>query len=134
MLKGYLFRLKDDGKATLGVLQLYDQTEKMLELKTLELPWKNNQKKMSCIPKGKYWCEPRKTAKYGNHFHVQNVPDREMILIHAFNFVSQTEGCIGVGWDYADINKDGIWDITKSKLALEKLVEMAPNGFELNIV
>ena len=72
---------------------------------TLELPWRDNQSNFSCIPKGKYYCEIRKSPKYGKIYEVTEVEDRSHILIHAGNwggdvtkgFKSNINGCILLG-------------------------------------
>ena len=61
---------------------------------TLELPWLDNQRRISCIPKGVYKVIPRSSAKYKEHLHVTNVPGRDLILIHPGNKAQDTNGCI----------------------------------------
>ena len=78
---------------TEGTLSFGDQT-----LFTLEKPWNSNQRGISCIPEGEYPC----IIAPSEHFqrlmpHLLNVPDRDGILIHPANYVSQLEGCIAVG-------------------------------------
>jgi len=113
---------------TLGTL-----TGPGINLVTMELKWLNNESKKSCIPEGTYVALPRTSPKYGKHFHIQNVPNRDLILVHNCNFASQLLGCQGVGLSFADINNDGVMDITNSKIALKKLVDRFPEGFELEI-
>jgi len=71
---------------------------------TLELPWKNNAKKISRIPAGQYLC----TRHFSNRlkawtFLLNNVPFREGVLVHCANLAEQLEGCIAVGNGYDDI-------------------------------
>ena len=49
----YLSRLDDNGKETIGYSH-YSNGFDSLALNTLELPWKNNQENISCIPIGTY--------------------------------------------------------------------------------
>lgn len=68
---------------------------------TLELPWKENKVRVSCIPKGVYDVKRRqanesKSFKY-EHLHVQNVPGRTWILFHVGNWPKDILGCIAVG-------------------------------------
>ena len=42
-------------------------------------------------------------------------------------------GCIGVGSKIGDITGDGIPELLDSKNTLNKLLEIAPNGFVLEI-
>jgi len=63
--------------------------------KTIELPWKDNEKGVSCIPEGKYFIRPRYSAKHGAHFELVDVPSRSLILIHpANNALAELKGCI----------------------------------------
>lgn len=100
---------------------------------TLELPWKENKRRISCVPVGTYKVVRRWSKKYGDHFHLTNVPNRNLILIHAANYVSDLLGCIGVGSEYAFINKDAILDISNSKKTLAKLLKELPLEFDLLI-
>jgi hypothetical protein len=62
---------------------------------TIELPWKNNEKKVSCIPEGKYLLKKRYTAKFKWHIEIMNVPNRGAILFHpANNALTELNGCI----------------------------------------
>ncbi|WP_038268643.1 DUF5675 family protein [Zhouia amylolytica] len=62
--------------------------------KTLELPWKDNQRSVSCIPEGTYKVKSRYSTKFGEHLLVEGVPDRSYILFHPANDVKELEGCI----------------------------------------
>ena len=62
---------------------------------SIELPWKNNHRQVSCIPEGRYELKKRHTAKHGWHLILANVPDRQLILIHAANDAKkELQGCI----------------------------------------
>lgn len=62
---------------------------------TIELPWKNNQPQISCIPEGSYWISKRYSPRFEWHLHVQDVPERSMILIHPANHaMKELRGCI----------------------------------------
>ncbi len=106
----------------------------VFSFKTLELPWKDNEKMVSCIPAGKYTCVKRNSKKYGDHFHVTNVSNRDMILVHPANKVSELRGCLAPGVTHADIDKDGIIDVTSSVATMKKLLSILPDKFELEIV
>ena len=67
---------------------------------TLELPWKDNEKRLSCIPKGVYEVNKRHTeeSKYKyEHLHILDVEDRELILMHIGNYPKNSKGCILLG-------------------------------------
>ena len=62
---------------------------------TIELPWKNNEKRVSCIPEGKYFLRKRYSAKFKWHLEVIGVKNRTLILFHsANNAQKELNGCI----------------------------------------
>jgi hypothetical protein len=62
---------------------------------TIELPWKENQRRISCIPEGRYELKKRYTPRFGDHLLVKDVPGRTNILLHAFNdALAESKGCI----------------------------------------
>lgn len=110
-----------------------------LELVTLELPWRGNQRRVSCIPEGHYDCYYGSSSK-GNVYHVGGVPGRDGILIHAGNWAgdktkglrSDVEGCILLGMRRAVLS--GQDAVTESKRACEVFKEfMDGQSFHLTI-
>ena len=62
---------------------------------TIELPWKENQSRVSCIPEGKYELTKRYSQRFKWHLLMNNVVNRSYILIHAFNdAVKESKGSI----------------------------------------
>jgi hypothetical protein len=62
---------------------------------TIELPWKENQKKVSCIPEGKYFIKKLYSKKFQWHLEVFDVQHRSLILFHpANNALQELNGCI----------------------------------------
>lgn len=62
---------------------------------SIELPWRNNERGVSCIPEGVYELKLRFTDHFGRHYLVKDVPGRTMILVHPFNHaVKESRGCI----------------------------------------
>lgn len=110
---------------TLSDIRLMDGSRKVFECKGLELPWRNNERKVSCIPEGAYKLVRRNSARFGDHFHVVDVPNRTFILIHHGNYTSDIEGCLLVGSRHQDINGDGIIDVTSSRFTMAKLLNAA---------
>lgn len=124
----------DCNKQTLGILFVVDSMNRIIyKCFTLELPDFGNQKKVSSIPVGGYKVAKRNSPKYGNHFHILDVPNRDFILIHQGNYYTQIEGCVLVGNDLTDVNKDGIVDVINSVATMRRLNELLPNNFELEI-
>ncbi|TRW97065.1 DUF5675 family protein [Flavobacterium gawalongense] len=62
---------------------------------TIELPWKNNEKRVSCIPEGKYLLKKRYSRKFQWHIEMVDVKNRSFILLHpANNAQKELNGCI----------------------------------------
>lgn len=103
--------------------------------KTMELPWKNNERSISCIPEGSYKVikQPPKEDRPYPYFRLPNVAGRSGILIHRISYVSGLKGCIGVGMEFNDLNKDGVPDIIRSGEALTMLINKLPDEFTLVI-
>lgn len=129
-------------KQTHGTLTVYDGEEEVFKCKTLELPDLDNQQSISCIPEGVYDTIPRTSQKYKDHLHISNVEGRSLILIHPANYVGSVNprtgapdlrGCVAVGDKYGDITGDGIVEILNSGNTFKKLMEVAPEGFELTV-
>lgn len=133
-MKVELKRIYKCDKQVLGIMTLFDDLSfPYYEVRTLELPDKENQKEISCIPCGEYEVVKRYSEKYKDHFHILNVPNRDYILIHNANFVRQLKGCIAVGFSHSDIDGDGLRDVTESKKTLKALNKQLPDKFNLII-
>lgn len=76
-------------EATTGYMLMPDGEQ----LNTLEPPWKNNKRNISCIPQGQYRIKRDKTGRH-QWFSVQDVPDRFAIELHEGHHVNHSDGCI----------------------------------------
>jgi hypothetical protein len=117
-------------QSTMG--ELFLNGEKMCD--TLELPWLDNKRSISCIPDGEYKARLRYPRESGSrdylHILVQDVPDRDYILFHRGNTAKDTRGCILVGLkSQQDI-------VQNSTLALELLLKEIINlgTTEMNLI
>lgn len=62
---------------------------------TIELPWHDNAKRVSCIPEGEYVLRKRYSKKFRWHIEVVDVENRSFILFHpANNALRELNGCI----------------------------------------
>lgn len=134
-----LRRFEYGEKETLGWLYVMDNKTTLGVFSTLERAWLNNAKNLSCIPTGRYVCTRRNPTQKFNYEHllINGVPNRDAILMHIGNFaVRDSSGCVLVGTDFSDINGDGITDITESRKAFTKLMNMLPKtgNIELYII
>lgn len=98
---------------TLGVL--HDDNQAFCV--TLEDPWNNNKRNISCIPTGLYNCVPHSGPSFQNVWRLLEVPGRSDILIHAGNTEADTRGCILLGTSFVP---DGA-HIAGSKIALNAM-------------
>ena len=111
-------------KSTLGKLYLNGE----MFCQTLELPYLDNQRSISCIPEGSYKVRtrlPRESATRDYvHLLVQDVEGRSYILVHIGNFPKDTKGCI---------QQDRV---NNSRLAMELLIKEILNlgGTNINLI
>jgi hypothetical protein len=92
-----IIRIEDSDEGTWGVMVFGQE-----HCRTLELPWRNNRRQVSCIPPGRYRCVMRSSSKFGRVYQALGVPDRSGILFHSANLAgdvrlgwsSQLQGCI----------------------------------------
>lgn len=126
-----LTRQFDTAKQTMGMLQAAGYTARWC---VIEKPWKDNQHQISCIPKGTYKLTIEKNPTFGECFRVNNVKDRDGILIHAGNYNSDTHGCILPGSAFMYINKDGDLDTSSSVTTLGVLVTIAKKYSKVTLV
>lgn len=140
----YLTRYYRSDVQCRGILEVIEDGETVYECKTLELPWKDNENNVSCIPPGPgaaeaavYDLRHRAASESGTfdypHFIVEGVDGRSYILIHAGNLFSQILGCILVGTDWVDINDDGHPDVVNSGETLSKLRDTVADGVKLTV-
>ena len=84
-------------KSTIG--ELFINGERFCD--TLENPWINNKKNVSCIPRGEYKVRLRLARESATrdylHLLVEDVENRSYILFHIGNTPKDTSGCILVG-------------------------------------
>lgn len=123
---------------TQGAFIIFEGINIVYQCVTIELPWLNNKRGISCIPEGIYNVEKYDSATKGECFWVKDVPDRTSILIHKGNYGTgkkvDTLGCILPGSKFSDINWDGALDVIESTVTLKKLLEILPEKFQLNIL
>ena len=101
---------------------------------TLENPWLDNQRRISCIPEGEYPVRLRYPRESGSkeylHLLVQDVPNRDMVLFHIGNTAKDTRGCLLVGLG----SKQNI--VNNSRLAMDLLIKEIINlgGENINLI
>jgi hypothetical protein len=97
-----------------------------LMMYSIELPWKDNHTRVSCIPEGKYELVKRWSPKFNRHLQILNVPGREYILIHPANeALRELKDCIAPVCFLTGAGK-GI----RSRKALETLTSLVYGVFD----
>ena len=135
-MKATLVRFRHDEVQTLGLFTIYkvdSQYEDMPlgSFMTLELAWRDNQRRISCIPEGKYELHPWQSAKFGKCLRV-TMPGgdatitggRTGILMHKGNRFDQILGCILPGLILEDLNNDGHLDVKYSQAAMTAITDL----------
>lgn len=104
----------------------------LLEYKHIELPWKNNERNISCIPANIYSAVAINRWSNGKYaIWILEVPNRSEILIHQGKFVKHLLGCKAPGENFADLDNDGIIDINGSDKVMKELEKIIPVGLEI---
>lgn len=100
-----------------------------MKLFTLELPWRDNQFQISCIPEGIYKCVWHLSPKFGWTYLLTGTAPRTHILFHAGNYPKDSWGCILLG---KSREIDRVW---QSRQALQEFYsELEREPFKLEIV
>ena len=130
MINLLLIRNTFSKKSTIG--ELFLNGERICD--TLENPWVDNQRNISCIPEGQYPVRirlPRESATRDYiHLLVKDVKDRDYILFHIGNTAKDTSGCILVGLgSQQDV-------VNNSRLAMDLLIKEIINlgGENINLI
>ena len=92
---------------------------------TLENPWFENKKWVSCIPTGEYEVWPYSSQKYPDVYEIKFVENRTHILFHWGNYERDTSGCILLGLSAGMMN--GQPSVQKSRKAVEYFLKLT-NG------
>ena len=134
-MKARLERILYGSKQTVGKWYCLNDSDFIkASFNTIELAWNNNETYISCIPEGSYWVEKRYTKQRGWHLHIKDVENRIWILVHVGNYYTQIEGCILPGMNLKHINSDDLIDVDQSQKALDKILDIMPDEFELEIL
>ena len=92
-----LIRVSYTQRGTFGVMLDEDNFPFCL---TIERPWKDNKRNVSCIPKGNYECERVYSPTFGVTFKITKVKGRSHILFHKGNLMEDSHGCIILGEEF----------------------------------
>jgi len=121
-----IIRLEEWKKGTIGTMLVNGESF----CTTLELPWLNNKRNVSCIPTGTYECyrvysELVYKISKGKHketFEIGDVPNRTYCRFHAGNTPKDTGGCVLLG-QYPGKLKEGERAILNSGNTFSRFME-----------
>ena len=120
-------------KNTLGFVTLTNQRGKIIfNSVSLELPFLENKKQISCIPTGTYRAIKTKSQSKGEVLMLKQVPNRTSILVHVGNYSKDTLGCILLGRNIEFSEGTNEHYITQSRLTMSSLLSLCSD--ELFIV
>jgi len=124
-MKILIERYDYSNKQTIGRIHLLNDKDTVIEsYYSLELPDKDNRKRISCIPEGIYMAHKHTSPKFGKCLWIKDIPNRSEVLIHRGNYYTDILGCILIGSDLKDINKDGVLDVVNSSNSVKSLLKM----------
>jgi hypothetical protein len=104
---------------TLGWLNVFDGPIRLYRRPCLELPWKDNENDVSCVPAGEFPLHKEASAAFHmDLWELKLVPARGECKVHGANYPHELRGCIAPGMIHADLDKDGKLDVGRSKVAL----------------
>ena len=124
-----LYRLAAREDATLGMLVIDD----LPFCATLEEPWKENRRRVSCIPAGTYDVDWSFSPKFGKVLPIlREVKGRKYIRIHTGNHTGHISGCLLVGEKHELVR--GIPWVMSSRATFERFsVAVKRQAFTLKI-
>lgn len=105
-----------NNKQCLGVCHVEIGGEFVFKSESIERGDNDNQARISCIPSGTYLVVLEYSPRFNKKlWEVKGVVGRSECKFHAANFSRQLNGCIALGTKRADIDSDGLIDVTNSK-------------------
>ena len=108
-----------------------DSNNILFTSQSLERGWLSNAKNISCIPAGIYKLRLEWSPRFQKDlWEIYGVPNRRECKFHAANFSRQLNGCIALGQKRADLDSDGLMDITNSRNTMKKFHKAMEGGTE----
>ena len=130
-----LTRVVFEPEQILGHLSVLDECKQIFQCRTLELPWRDNAKGLSCIPPGCYPLVYEWSPRFEMMlWEIYDVPGRSECKFHTANYVRQLNGCIALGDLHTDLNGDGQRDIRNSRATVERFNETLAHRPYLTVI
>lgn len=138
MQTAHLLRLNPSDEGTFGRIILANGD---IGPQTLELPWRDNERNISCIPLGRYLCHWYKSATWGWVYSIESVPQRGQIRIHWGNYAgditkgwkTDSAGCILLGERQGELRGQKVI-LNSRTTTIDFFRQMRRDDFILNII
>lgn len=141
MKRARLQRLETSDHGTVGRLS----ADGLGALFTMEPPWRDNRRSVSCILPGTYRVIPHRSPRFGRCLLVTDTPGRSHILFHAGNLGgdkslglrTHTAGCVLPGLHRGKLKtRSGKMQraVLASRPAFRAIMEWAAAPFELEVL
>ena len=123
-----IIRYLSNSKITLGIIKVDGLN---IPLYSCELPWKNNKRRISCIPVGKYIVKSYISPSKGKCLIIEGVVGRKYILFHPGNKPIDSNGCVLPGLSTGYLNGD--LSVLQSRDAMAILIDNVKKPTQLVI-
>jgi hypothetical protein len=131
-----IYRFWKDLNQTLGnCTVLNDDLKPLFSSLSLERGWRDNQARVSCLPLGEYKLKLEFSHKFQmDLWEIKGTEPRTECKFHSANYWYQLNGCIALGRNLADINRDGYSDITSSRSTMRAFHKAFGNDKEAILI
>ena len=132
----YLLRYKGGKKQTLSTHLVVNERGKVLyNGYVLELAWRDNARRVSCVPAGVYPLKLEHSPKFGRKlWEAYEIPKRSETKFHNGLTHKSSEGCYITGEYPFDITGDSLEDVLGSKDALQEFMDAMGDDTEARLV
>lgn len=131
-----IFRSFQDGKQTSGICTILNEDRfALFSAVCLERGWQNNERNVSCLPRGKYPL----VLEYSNRFNkdlweIKESEPRTECKFHSASFWQDLNGCISLGARYKYIDTDDYLDLSYSKFMMDRFHSVLKDFDKVNLV
>ena len=124
-----IIRVQQNARQTLSVVTV----DRQVVCFALELPWRMNERSISCIPCGTYDARKYISKKYNRVcICLAGVHGRDYVSIHPGNTINDTHGCILPGMSVKKDTFDTLKVVESSK-ALNEILKLSSDFINITI-
>jgi len=117
-----IFRTFQDKKQTSGICTIFNEDRfALFSTVCLERGWQNNERNVSCLPKGSYPLVLEHSNRFGKDlWEIKESEPRTECKFHSASFWHDLNGCISLGVRYKHIDTDDYLDLSYSKFTMDR--------------